>query len=115
MKNYKSLAWLIIIVMVALSSCKDSEDVNGSDDYYYYLDIQSEVTLNLKEADESQGTMSNSDYDLLSKTVLFMREAIQQNNSLKGNNREREAAMMFASMPELLKEIFAPTAQQPGA
>ena len=94
MKNYKSLAWLIIIVMVALSSCKDSEDVNGSDDYYYYLDIQSEVTLNLKEADESQGTMSNSDYDLLSKTVLFMREAIQQNNSLKGNNREREAAMI---------------------
>ena len=38
------------ILMVALSSCKDSEDVNGSDDYYYYLDIQSAVQLNLNDA-----------------------------------------------------------------
>ena len=89
-----SLLWLMTILMVALSSCKDSEDVNGSDDYYYYLDIQSEVTLNLKEADESQGTMSNSDYDLLSKTVMFMQQAVQKNNSLEGDNRAREAAMI---------------------
>jgi len=94
MKNYKSFMWLMATMLVVMSSCKDSEDVNGSDDYYYYLDIQSEVTLNLKEADESQGTMSNSDYDLLSKTVMFMQQAVQKNNSLEGDNRAREAAMI---------------------
>ena len=94
MKNYKSLAWLIIIVMVALSSCKDSEDAYDPDSYYYYLNIQSEVRLNLKEVDESQGTMSNSDYDLLSKTVLFMQKAIQESNSLKADNRTKEAAII---------------------
>ncbi len=89
-----SLLLLMATMLVVMSSCKDSEDVNGSDDYYYYLDIQSEVTLNLKEADESQGTMSNSDYDLLSKTVMFMQQAVQKNNSLEGDNRAREAAMI---------------------
>ena len=94
-KIYKSFVWLIAaIVMAAMPSCGDKEDVNGSGDYYYYLDIQSEVRLNLKEEDESQGTMSNKDYDLLSKTVMFMQKAVQQNNSLQGDNRTREAAMI---------------------
>ena len=94
MKTIKKFIWLMVIVIVAMSSCKDSEDVNASDGYYYYLDIQSEVRLNLKEVDESQGTMSNSDYDLLSKTVLFMLQAVQQNNSLQGDNRAREASII---------------------
>ena len=94
-KIYKSFVWLIAaIVMAAMPSCGDKEDVAGSSDYYYYLDIQSEVRLNLKEEDESQGTMSNKDYDLLSKTVMFMQKAVQQNNSLQGDNRTREAAMI---------------------
>ena len=86
--------WLIAVVMLIAFSCKNSEDVNGSGDYYYYLDIESEVRLNFKEADESQGTMTDSDYDLLSRTVLFMKKAVQENNSLKGDNRTREAAMI---------------------
>ncbi len=86
--------WLIAVVMLIAFSCKNSEDVNGSDDYYYYLDIQSEVRLNFKEADENQGTMTDSDYDLLSRTVMHMQQAVQQNNSMKGDNRTREAAMI---------------------
>lgn len=85
---------LLMAAVVIVPSCRDKEDVNGSNDYFYYLDIQSEVRLNLKEADEEQGTMSNSDYDLLSKTVLFMQKAVQQNNSMKGDNRAKEATMI---------------------
>ncbi len=94
MKTNKKYMWLIAVVVLMASSCKDSEDVNGSDDYYYYLDIQSEVRLNLKEVDESQGTMSNSDYDLLSKTVLFMLKAVQDNKSMYSDNRTKEAAII---------------------
>ena len=85
---------LLIVTVVMVTSCGDKEDVADSSDYYYYLDIQSEVRLNLKEADESQGTMSDKDYDLLSKTVMFMQQAVRQNNSMNGDNRTREAAMI---------------------
>ena len=85
---------VLLVTVVTVTSCKDSEDVNGSDNYYYYLDIETEVRLNFKEADEEQGTMTDSKYDLLSRTVLFMQKAVQQNNSLKGDNRTREAAMI---------------------
>ena len=95
MKTLNRVFWLISFMVLITSSCKDGEDINGSDGYYYYLNIQSEVRLNLKEVDESQGTMSNSDYDLLSKTVLFMQKAVQENNSsMKGDNRAKEAAMI---------------------
>ena len=89
-----SLLLLMATMLVVMSSCKDSEEVNGSDGYFYYLDIESEVRLNFKEADESQGTMTDSDYDLLSRTVMHMQQAVQQNNSLEGDNRAREAAMI---------------------
>ena len=94
MNAIKNFIWLVAILMVAMPSCKDKEDVYDSSDYYYYLDIQSEVRLNLKEVDESQGTMSNSDFDLLSKTVLFMQQAVQRNKSMKGDNRVKEAALL---------------------
>ena len=45
-------------------------------------------------------------------TIAMSQDWILSNSAVPA---EREAAMMFASMPELLKEIFAPTAQQPGA
>ena len=92
--NRTFVVLLIAVVMLMASSCKDSEDVNGRDDYYYYLDIQSEVRLNFKEEDENQGTMSNSDYDLLSKTVLFMLKAVQDNKSMYSDNRTKEAAII---------------------
>ena len=55
MKTFKKFSWLVAIVMLVASSCKDGEDVLGSgDDYYYYLDIQSEVKLNLSEKTENE-------------------------------------------------------------
>jgi len=98
MKNlstvHKTYLLLLLISLVMVTSCGDKEEVTDSSDYYYYLDIQSEVRLNFKEADEEQGTMSEKDYDLLSKTVMFMRQAVQQNNTIKGDNRVKEAAMI---------------------
>ena len=95
MSKSKNILWLLALVMAFLTSCKDSEDVNGGDDYYYYLNIQSEVRLSFKEEDEEQGTMTDSKYDLLSKTVMFMLKAVQENNeSMKGDNRAKEAAMI---------------------
>ena len=85
---------LLLATIVMIPSCGDNDDVYDSNDYYYYLNIQSEVRLNLKEVDENQGTMSNSDYDLLSKTVLFMQKAVKKNNSMKGDNRAKEAALI---------------------
>ena len=93
MTTFKMLL-LLMATVVIVSSCGDKEDVYDSDDYFYYLDIESEVRLNYKEADESQGTMTDSDYDLLSRTVMHMQQAVQQNNSLEGDNRAREAAMI---------------------
>ena len=48
MNTINKLFWLIAIVVFVASSCKDSEEVTSSD-YYYYLDIETEVRLNLTE------------------------------------------------------------------
>ena len=70
MNIYKSFIWLIAVMLVAMPSCKDSEDVNGSDDYYNYLDIQSEVRLNLNDAaDEDESGKVNPMVDGLSRTI----------------------------------------------
>jgi len=90
----KIFLWLMAIMVAVLPSCKDSEDVSGSDDYYYYLDIESEVRLSFKEEDEEQGTMSDSDNDRLSRTVFFMLEAVNKNKSMKGDNRTKEASLL---------------------
>ena len=92
MTTFKML--LLLVTVVTVASCGDKDDVNGGNDYYYYLDIQSEVRLNLKEVDEEQGTMSNSEYDLLSKTILHMQQAVRDNNSMQGDNRTKEAAII---------------------
>lgn len=96
MKRYNLFLFIFAFLMVMgmLTSCGDKEDTTGNSDYYYYLDIETEVRLNLKERDESQGTMSNSDYDLLSRTVMHMLQAVRDNNSLQGDNQEREAAII---------------------
>lgn len=93
MTKFKMFLSLLVTVVMA-SSCGDKDEVNGNDGYFYYLDIESEVRLNYKEADESQGTMTDSDYDLLSRTVMHMQQAVQQNNSMKGDNRAKEATMI---------------------
>ncbi len=95
--SINNLTWLALL-LVLISSCKDSEDVLGSgDDYYYYLDIQSEVKLNLSEKTENENgkeSSTNSQYDRLSKTVYSMRQAVQENRTLQSDNRAKEAALI---------------------
>ena len=96
MKTYKKPFWLIAIVMLVVSSCKDSEDVNGSN-YYYYLDIQSEVRLNLSEKTENENgkeSSTDSEYDRLANTVYCMRQAVNENRSMKGDDRVKEASLL---------------------
>ena len=51
MRTSKFLFWMILPVMVMMvASCGDKEDVYDSDDYFYYLDIKSEVRLYLNDA-----------------------------------------------------------------
>lgn len=96
MKTFKKLFWLIAIAMVVLPSCKDDEGVIDGD-YYYYLNIQSEVRLNLKEKTEDEkgnATSTKTEYDRLSQTVLNMQEAVNENRSRKADDRVKEAALL---------------------
>ncbi len=86
---------LIAAMLVAMSSCKDSEDVNTSSDYYYYLDIQTEVRLHLSEnAEDEKGMATSTELDRLSRTVYHMQQAVNESKSMKGNNGVREAALL---------------------
>jgi len=55
------------MMMVVATSCK--EESPDDNNYVYYMTIQSQVSLNLKDTDESQGSMADPSVDLLSKTV----------------------------------------------
>ena len=94
MKNRNSLIWLIVILMMIGTSCKDNEDVyNG--EYTYYLTIQSEVMLHLTDDDDAASGMNNEDTaDRLSRTIYFMKQAVSKNETMQGDEREREAALL---------------------
>ena len=72
-----ALAWLIAamaLILPSLTSCSSDEP-----DLFigYYMSINSKVRLNLSEMDESQGTSSQPEADMLSYTIVRMREALQ--------------------------------------
>ena len=93
MKNRNSLLFLIVILMMIGTSCKDNEDVyNG--EYTYYLSIQSEVMLHLSDNAEDESGMVNPVFDRLSRTVYFMKQAVSENETMQSNEREREAALL---------------------
>lgn len=113
MKNYKSFMWLMAAMLVALSSCKDSEDVNGSDDYYYYLDIQPEVQLNLNDAaDEDRSGEVSPLVDCLSRTVYRMQKAVRENENLKGNRNK--VAVMLSTCDSLYRDYADVNPEQIG-
>ena len=94
MNKYWHFLWLVAIVLMIASSCKDSEEVTSSD-YYYYLDIETEVRLNLTEkAEDSQEQSTTSEYERLSRTVSSMKQAVNENRSMKGDDRAKEAALL---------------------
>ena len=67
---------LIAAMLVAMSSCKDSEDVNDTSEYKYYLEIQSQVRLHLSENAEDENGMVNPLFDRLSRTIYYMKQAV---------------------------------------
>ena len=64
---------LFLLPALTFSSCESDEP-----DYLvgYYLTINSQVRLSLSDEDESQGTSSSPVADVLSNTVVKMREAL---------------------------------------
>lgn len=85
--NFKLSLALVLLSLMAVASC-DSEETEVE---YYYLDIQSQVPLNLHEKeDNSQGTMSDDGgNDVLSNTIRKMRQSLQavtsENNTPQAN------------------------------
>ncbi|MBR5685789.1 MAG: hypothetical protein IKX18_06535 [Muribaculaceae bacterium] len=68
------LAMAVILPSAVLTSCGDDEpDLNIG----YYMSINSKVRLNLTENDESQGTSAQPEADMLSYTIVRMREALK--------------------------------------
>ena len=105
--------WLMTILMVALFSCKDNEDVYGSDDYYYYLDIQSEVQLNLNDAaDEDRSGEVSPLVDCLSRTVYRMQKAVRENENLKGNRNK--VAVILSTCDSLYRDYTDVNPEQIG-
>ena len=96
MKQFKTLIWLIAIVVVFLPSCKGSDDVDDGSDYTYYLNIQSQVMLHLTDnAEDESGMATNPEVDRLSRTIYFMKQAVNDNESMQGDNRVKEAALLM--------------------
>ena len=95
MKTIIRVFWLIAVAIFIAPSCKDNEEVYGSDDYYYYLDIETELRLHLSEnAEDEKGKATSTELDRLSRTVYYMRKAVTEYKSMKGNDRVKEAALL---------------------
>ena len=68
------LMMLLVIPATTMTSCGDDEpDMLVG----YYLGIQSQVRLSLSEEDESQGTSASPVQDMLSTTIVRMRNALR--------------------------------------
>lgn len=64
---------MLVGVLTGASSCENDEpDLEVG----YYLNIQSQVRLSLYEEDESQGTSASPVADVLSTTIIRMRNAL---------------------------------------
>ena len=94
MRKINTTIWALLSVMIVLFSSCVSEEPEG--DYSYYLDIQSQVPLNLHESqDNNQGTMpDNGKEDVLSKTVLKMKQAVKDVTSGDNTRQAKDAAVI---------------------
>ena len=96
MNTINKFIWLIAIVMVFMSSCQDKEDVYDTGEYRYYLTIQTQVRLHLSDNAEDEDGMVNTEFDRLSRTIYHMQQAVVDNDSLQGDTRAREVALLTA-------------------
>lgn len=89
-KHSLPLLALLIVAMALIAPSLTSCDNDEPDLLIgYYMTIQSKVRLNLSEMDESQGTSSQPDADVLSQTIVRMRKALHEvytHPSTQGND-----------------------------
>lgn len=86
--------FLLMVTAVMVTSCEDKDDVNNIDDYYFYLDIQSDVRLSLNDAaDEDESGTDSPLVDDLSRTIYRMQKAIRERDYHNGN-RNKVASLL---------------------
>jgi len=95
-------ALALIAPSLSLMSCDNDEPelLIG-----YYMTINSQVGLNLSENDESQGTSSQPEADMLSYTIIRMREALHEvytHPSTQGND-----AVVIAALDYIYQDYHA--------
>ena len=106
MKTIKVFIWLIAVLLVALFSCKDSEEVYDTGDYKYYLTIQSQVRLHLADnAEDESGMAVSPEIDRLSRTIFYMQQSVVNNDSVQGETLAKEAALI--AVCDSLYQIYA--------
>ena len=87
--------FVIALVMVTFASCGDKE--NEDDNVYgYYMTIQSQVPITLWEGDESQGTMPDGEFDIMSRTISNMKYALSTATSEHNSRSVNDAAAIRA-------------------
>ena len=112
MTTFKMLL-LLMATVVIVSSCGDKEDVYDSDDYFYYLDIQSEVRLYLNDAaDEDVSGTVNPMIDSMSRTIYRMQKAVREYDHQQGNRNK--LATMLSTCDSLYRDYAEVNPEQKG-
>ncbi len=112
MTTFKMLL-LLMATVVIVSSCGDKEDVYDSDDYFYYLDIQSAVRLYLNDAaDEDVSGTVNPMIDSMSRTIYRMQKAVRESDHQQGNRNK--VAIMLSTCDSLYREYADVNPEQKG-
>ncbi len=94
MTTFKMFLLLLVTIVIVLS-CGDKEDVYDTGEYKYYLEIQTEVRLHLSDnAEDESGMAVSPEIDRLSRTVFYMQQAVVNNESMQGDYRSKEAALI---------------------
>ncbi len=105
---------LLLVTVVTVASCSDKDEVNDSSgDYYYLLDIQSEVRLYLNDAaDEDESGIVNPMIDSMSRTIYRMQKAVRESDHQQGNRNK--VAIMLSTCDSLYREYAEVYPEQKG-
>ena len=87
---------LLLVTVVTVASCSDKEEVYDTDEFKYYLEIQTEVRLHLSDnAEDEEGMAVNPEMDRISRTIYYMQQAVVDNESKQGETKVKEAALLM--------------------